>query len=113
MTYTVRIRGAGGNRMADYMCPEHGIFDALVARDPMPDDQPCPTCGATSPWSIGAPLYKPQRGAVSQGKVQKSERATWTDTSDLGDGMPLGEWKKKRAKVWEAERHKRVKEMTK
>jgi hypothetical protein len=116
MSYTV----------AEYICPEHGKFNALVQRtgscDP-PDEHPCPAliavvnmlddgeavdmvCDEPSPWTISGPLGRVKRGEVTQGKVSKAELPTWTDTEALGAGMSLREWKKNRAKVWKDHRYK-------
>lgn len=110
MTFTV----------AEYICPEHGRFEALVERDSRgeaPSFMECPepaddgdadygTCAIMAPWTISAPLGRVKLGEVTQGKVTKSEVPTWTDTEPLGDGMPLQEWKKRRAKVWKDHRYK-------
>ncbi len=99
----------------EYMCPEHGRFDALVERDDS-DFAPCPVmyaiarlseleirCGNRSPWCISAPLVKPQYGAVSQGKVSSAPVPLALDTQALADGMPMAEWKARRAKLWNNE----------
>jgi hypothetical protein len=84
MTFKITTRGAGGYLVAEYRCPTHGVFEALVQRDPngdAPDAQPCfyvlddsgdpdldhlPSaqeeddtnttfCCGISPWTISAP----------------------------------------------------------
>ena len=100
MTFTVRTRGAGGPIVAEYACPAHGRFEATVERVLMPDVQPCPSCAAPSPWTISAPLYKPQRGAVVRGRPADKPHPMAMDTRELGEGMPIAEWKAKRRKQW-------------
>jgi hypothetical protein len=53
-----------------------------------------------SPWTISAPLGRVKMGEATQGGVANAEKASWTDTRELGEGMPYNEWKKKRAKTW-------------
>lgn len=89
-------------RAQEYMCPEHGRWDDLVERASASEPHPCPACGAPSEAAISAPLYKPQRGAVTQGKVNDKPFPHAMDTQPLADGMPLAEWKRRRAEIWEA-----------
>ena len=45
MPFTIRVRGAGGPMLAEYRCPMHGVFEALVTRDTNgdpPSVMPCP-----------------------------------------------------------------------
>ena len=112
--------------MAEYICPIHGRFDALVERDangeapdvvecretvmvdaasitdlymPGTAEMPFP-CGEPSHWAISAPLGRVKIGEVSQGKVAKAERHTWLDTEQLADRGAWKEWKKKRTEMW-------------
>jgi hypothetical protein len=85
MTFVIKTRGAGGLLVADYRCPEHGMFEAVVQRNELgdaPDELPCPVvvheqaphacgydyehdetiyfyedvlCCEPSPWTISAP----------------------------------------------------------
>ena len=92
--------------VAEFICPVHGRFEALVER-PVPDLYPCTVeddigelCFEICPWTISAPLGRVKVGEVSQGKVTKSERETWLDTEPLASGMSVTEWKSRRAKMW-------------
>lgn len=66
MTFIIKTRGAGGLIVADYRCPEHGVFEATVERTESgdaPDEQPCPEMvtlgGATSnPPAPGSADYQ-------------------------------------------------------
>lgn len=113
MSFTIRVRGAPhATELADYECPEHGRFEAAVAR-PAPDTAPCPErqesgecsfpCvrGFESPWRISAPgSVLVRRGEVVQGKVDAHPGDHYVmDTRPLADGMPLKEFKERRAKV--------------
>jgi len=101
MTFVVKVRGApSGPMTSEYDCPDHGRFEAQVDRSSIPDFHPCPDCSALSPWRISAPLFKPQRGAVAQGKIAESPHQLALDTRPLAEGMPLREWKKRRAAMW-------------
>ncbi len=110
--YTVRIRGAASLIARDYMCPEHGPFDALAARD-SEDEQPCP-CGMPSPRIDSAPAVHTQFVVSgSQGKSDAKPHHMSMDTRPLAEGMPLGEWKAQRKQLWEQERKRKVMEATK
>lgn len=111
MTFTIRLRGsAHATELADYECPDHGRFEALVSR-PAPDKAPCPArweagpcsgpCGYESPWRISAPgAVRARRGEVVQGKVDPHPGDHYVmDTRPLADGMPMAEFKARRAKV--------------
>lgn len=111
MTWKLTIRGdVSGYTRAEYRCPVHGVFEAVVARvgGNTPDRIPCPAlmaddldCGWVAPWTItNAPGLAFQRGAVRQGKVEEAPHPYVTDTRELGEGMPLDEWKAKRARQW-------------
>jgi hypothetical protein len=115
---------------ADYRCPKHGDFEATV-ESPSPDFEPCPQvvgatipiavdyadratvdlCGFPSPW-----VPFPIRGRVNQAEVQRGtvdrpDSPMYLDTRELGEGMPMEEWRAKRDKVYEERRHKESKEL--
>lgn len=170
MTFRIKVRGARGPIVAEYLCPVHGRFEATIDRTPegnAPDLAPCPRlwrdpptdgyrsaerslladrmgadeeaelralsdertvddallrirgrkgrvqsavstpaapdipCLMKSPWVPSAPNVKIKlTSAVRQGGAEKSPHETALDTRDLGEGMPLNEWRKKRAKMW-------------
>jgi hypothetical protein len=135
MTFVIKIRGVPTpTTFADYLCDEHGRFELEVKRTEAgdaPDFQPCPfdlePCGACgdcltgSPcgenrgkcdkpaqWVISAPFARVRLVEAVKGKWQKSERSTWTDTTNIMDGQPLHEWKEDRDKVWEERRKQDV-----
>jgi hypothetical protein len=106
VTFTVKVRGdTTGERYAAYTCPEHGAFDARVSRAAVPDTQPCPSCGVTSRWTIGAPHLKTTWGAAGS-TMRSGERPPNTlDTRPLAEGMKKTEWdamhaKKRRERQW-------------
>jgi hypothetical protein len=114
MTFVVKIRGdLGAPILAEYACPRHGVFEELVDR-PSPDFMPCPECNDVSPWTItAAPMGKVRTTEVERGKWQKPEHPGWLDTRELGEGMPLEEWREKRAKIRDEQRRKDIGEYLK
>lgn len=133
MTFVVKTRGAGGPLMAEYRCPEHGVFEVLVDRDAdgsAPDTQPCPgempvyeddgelvecidvvVCAFPSPWCISAP--KPLVASlpcapIVRGGDMKDRPPDMLDTRPLAEGMPYSEWKKKQTSARLARRHKQL-----
>lgn len=101
MTFRVKTRGdSSAPIMCEYACPEHGVFDELVARD-IPDSIPCPRCGASSSWTPSAPRLKFKIVTdVHRGKSDEKPHPMACDTEALADGMDLNEWKAKRAAAW-------------
>lgn len=98
---------------ADYLCPEHGRFDSLEERDATglpPAERPCVVCGAPSSKVFPLASYKPQRGAVKQGKEEPRDSKLIMDTRPLADGMPYDEWKAGRDKMFEDIRYRKNKE---
>lgn len=90
--------------LVDYQCPSCGTFESLVDR-PAPDEVQC-DCGKAAHW-VPSPVFghvKPF--SVTQGKVAKAERPTWTDTELAGERGGYHEWKKKRDQVWRDHRYK-------
>src|SRR5678815_1409542 len=113
----------------EYMCPVHGRFTAEVPRADVPDEvfcamtdrclclevgesrgQTCPVhdlrrrparCGLASPWSPSGITSRVKHGEVIQGKVETSglPAEACMDTRPLADGMPMSEFKARRAKV--------------
>lgn len=101
--YTVKIRGGGGYESRDFSCEEHGVFDALIQRG-LREPQPCPACGRDSEMVMSAPLGRVKLGEVTRGKVEPAPSPYALDTQPLADGMPLGEFKKQRRKLWDDKR---------
>ncbi|HEY1554853.1 MAG TPA: hypothetical protein VGF94_08470 [Kofleriaceae bacterium] len=137
MSFRVIVRGCAPRiAIEDYECPVHGRFEAQVDRDesgdapstipcPADDDcydcggQPsapgrakmgCDTCGLPSEWRISAPLAKVRAVEALRGKSEKPERATWLDTTNLGEGQSLQEFQDDRAHIREEARKRDVME---
>jgi len=95
--------------LADFTCAEHGTFESHT--DSAADFAPCPTCNTSSPWSPSPVLGKVKIASVSTGKYEPPPTKQYLDTRELGEGMPLSEWRKKREKVHQERRHKSNKEL--
>jgi hypothetical protein len=139
VTWTLKVRSAGGGTIPhEYLCPEHGRFTAEVSREDVPDEMPCPEreprlvpatqflslsdaeklrsragnpCGLTSPWSPSGIACKVPLASFNRGKSEAPPNRNALTTRDLADGMPMSEWRAKRAKLHEERRRKRIKEM--
>lgn len=111
MTFTIRLRGAPhATELADYECPVHGRFELQVDR-PAPDNAACPVwvtedetrsvpCQHRAEWRISAPGAVRMGTQLVQGKVGEYPGEQYVmDTRPLADGMPLAEFKSRRAKV--------------
>ena len=110
MTFVVKYSG-GATARAEYRCPVHGVFEATVDRGALGDPAataPCPAddhddgeaCDFPAPWTITEPPAKlTVYGQVRMGKVEKPDHPLSLDTSELGEGMPYHEFKKKREKM--------------
>lgn len=112
--YTVKIRGAVGSaKQREYLCDQCGRFDHLVA-DPPPDAIDCPACGTRSERLVSAPPVHTQFVvSATQGKSAPKPHHLSLDTRPLGEGQKFSEWKQERAKLWEADRKRRVMEALK
>jgi hypothetical protein len=135
MTFTIKIRSAGGPMLAEYRCRLHGVFELLVDRDANgdpPSSQRCPVavrisglshggtgedhghdgrCGLPSPWTISAPAVHTQFViTASHGRNDPKPHAKSMDTRMLAEGRK-NEFRKQRKKIREDDRHKRVKEL--
>jgi hypothetical protein len=91
--------------LADYDCAECGVFEALVP-SPSPDFATCPICDAFSPWAPTPIAGRVKAGEVERGKVAQPDSPMFCDTRELGEGMPLKEWKAKRQKLYAERRHR-------
>lgn len=129
MPFVIKHTRSDRPMVAEYLCPVHGRFAVEVARDENgdpPAEMPCPKpaenawsppgaapgCAYWSPHAISAPRScRVRKVEVARGSYQKPELPTWTDTTNLGEGQDLEDWQADRDKVWEAERHKEIKEM--
>lgn len=124
MSFTVKIRSAGRTKViaAEYYCEEHGRFERDVERDEngdAPDVIPCvfleneeqdpgEPCPHVAIWCISSPMARVRKLEAVKGKWQKPERKTWTDTSAIGEGQALYDWKEDRAAIWEERRKEDV-----
>lgn len=94
MTYTTRIRSAGGYLRCEFECPEHGRFESLVIRvddgNP-PDSTSCDKCGSDSIQVTSAVMGRIKRGEVQRGKSDERPPG-FLNTEPLADGMPPQEW---------------------
>lgn len=123
MTWTLKVRGAGGPMLAEYECPAHGRFDATVDRDENgdpPETSECPhepaiqddvhnahgslvfmrRCRYPAPWVASAVAGRVKVGEVDKGKVMDYPPANvCLDTRALADGMPYSEWRATQDKV--------------
>jgi hypothetical protein len=94
--------------LADFECPDHGPFETLADADA--ETLACPDCGEPSAW-LPTPVHGRVRiGEVERGKVARPDSPMFLDTRELGEGMPLKEFKEKRRKLYEERRWKESKE---
>jgi hypothetical protein len=127
MTFTIKRRGTPSPIAAEYLCPKHGRFDIVVARDENgdpPGEVKCerwltqqeteadghqwygyPTlyCGEWSELVLSAPrvkkLFTPT--AVVKGKADDRPTPLHMDHSAVADGkITMGEWREQRENVW-------------
>ena len=129
MTFTIKHRGVG-LLMAEYSCPEHGVFEAIVERDAAGDapvEMRCPAslfvdsaddcchdcaglCDRLSPRIMSAPKVRKDTvlptALVKGGDTER--RPGMLDTRPLADGMPMKEWKKLQKGITEDRRHKQL-----
>lgn len=130
MTFTIKVRTSPGALMtADYECPVHGRFEALVERDrngdpPAQLDQHAlaldletaagrwsATCHEVSHWRISsAPVHTQFVVSATQGKSAPKPHPKAMDTRMLAEGRK-NEFRRQRKKIREEERHQRVKEL--
>ena len=122
MTYVIKMRGAPtATEVCEFECPTHGRYVTTVDR-PAPDAVHCPMeiesaegvlteCGIESPWRISAPGFvKVKVAEFSQGKnIERPPADVMLDTRDLGDGMPMHEWRAKQDAIRKDMVYKRAK----
>jgi hypothetical protein len=90
--------------LSSYLCPTCGEIELMVS-SPSPDVAPC-DCGAFADW-LPSPIHgSVQASSVVRGTVAKPDSPMFLDTRELGEGMPLKEFKEKRRKLYEERRHK-------
>jgi hypothetical protein len=109
---TTRAERLVAPKVLEFLCDEHGHFDAVV----QPDDEdaaPCPECGAISPWSPTQLQGRVKRFEVARGKWEKPERKTWLDTRNLGEGQDLIDFRDDREAIREEQRKAEVMQLVK
>lgn len=128
MSFTIKISGdAMRPIVCVYTCPEHGAFDAEVVREADGGAPEIIQCGAeigiraeggmmhhcehAATWTPSAVACRVRRIEVSRGKWESPERKTYLDTRKLGEGQSVEEFQAERKKVWNDQRHKRVKDL--
>ena len=127
MTFTIKLRGAPhATELADFECPTHGRFEARVLR-PAPDRITCPSwvtwdadgevrsvpCAHWAEWRISAPGAVRMGTQMVQGKIDAYPGEHHVmDTRPLADGMPLAEFKARRAAVHRDIALKQMRKMT-
>ena len=93
--------------LQDWRCPEHGLFEAVADNSDV-DAMPCPQCSALSSWAPS-----PVRGRVKAAEFTRGGSDTppprVLDTNELGDGMPIEEWRAKRRAACRDERRAEIK----
>lgn len=107
--YVVKIRGAGQYIVREYECPDCGAFAMTVER-PSPEVYACPGCGKESTMIASAVAGRVKLGEVSRGGVAEAPSPYALDTRPLAEGMPLSEFKQKRAKLWREKREREWKD---
>lgn len=97
--FKVTLRGSPtGPR--EYVCPEHGPFEMVVALATSSTPQPCPVCSMPSERGLDANIVA-RSSLVSFARGKGDEPPPYaTTTAALADGMPLSEWKANRRKLW-------------
>lgn len=105
MTWTLKVRGAHSQPMTqDFLCDDCGPFYATTDRDAT--EAPCPDCGKPGQWVISMPKSVSVAASVVRGPVARPESKMFLDTRELGEGMPMSEWKEKRRKLYQERRWK-------
>lgn len=121
MTWKLKVRSNPGSTVtADYECPVHGRFTAIVPRDTSgdpPDAVECSwgdddgaDCGERSTFVMSAPGHvKVKVGEMVRGRSAERPADRYVmNTEKIADGMPIDEWKKERAAVHRDESLRRV-----
>ena len=92
----------------EFECASHGRFSDTVDRSGPTDMHPCPSCGAVSPWVISAPMGRVKLGEVTRGGSDSPFPGA-LDTRAIADGMPVEEFRARRAKLHRDARYKQIK----
>lgn len=95
--------------LADYTCTSCGDTHERTVESPAPDEMPCEFCDAVAVWSPTPIRGSVRHAEVERGTVAKPDSPYYCDTRALGEGMPLKEWKEKRARYQQERRHREFK----
>lgn len=83
----------------EYECPEHGPFEIVVDLATSRDPRPCPECGAASERTLSTRYVRKVANEFKRGK--RDEMTPYATTTEaIADGMPVSEWREKRAAFW-------------
>ena len=94
--------------LSDYFCFTCNTEQEHTVPSPAPDDVACEFCDARATWQP-SPIIGSVAASVERGKVARPESPMFLDTRELGEGMPLAEFKEKRRKLYQERRHKEFK----
>lgn len=130
MTWTLKIRGSTDRPIAaEYCCPVHGRFTAVVDRDANGDAPGVAPhheevehydgdmrslvayCDLASPYVISAPRVGVRRVEAVRGNWEKPARKTFLDTRDLGEGQDIDDWRANREAIRDQQRRDSLKEL--
>lgn len=123
MTFVVKHRGTPRPIRADFRCPVHGVFTALV--DSGTETAPCPrevahlsilppgawpsmTCGLASPWSPSPIPMRMRRVEATKGKDEAPEHPDWNFQRNLEEGQDPDEYEADRELAAERRRQQLV-----
>lgn len=96
--YVTKIRGVR-EASREYACPQHGAFDLVVDLVTSSTPRPCPECGAASERTLEQHVHRKVGNSFKRGK--RDEMPPWATTTEaIADGMPVEEWRAKRADYW-------------
>ena len=85
--------------LGQYACAEHGPFSLDVDLATSQHDRPCPTCATPSPRTLESRYFAKVANSFTRGK--RDEMPPWATTTEaIADGMPVEEWRNKRADFW-------------
>ncbi len=127
MTFTIKTRGAPRPIAAEFRCPVHGVFTAIVdsgtneARCPEPVELGCGDpeccgynpqhagiCGEMSPWSPSLVPMRMRRVEATKGRDESAEHPEWNFQRNLEDGQDRDEWEADREAAAEERRKQMV-----
>lgn len=121
MSFKIITRGAPRPVRADFRCPVHGVFTALV--DSGTESVLCPReherkgilltafghiCNQVSPWSPSLIPMRMARAQATTGKSDAPEHRDWDFTRNLEEGQDPDEWEADREAAAERRREQFV-----